>query len=309
MATVEKIENQPVERKANPVKSFLTGGFGGICNVLSGHPLDTIKVRLQTMPRPAPGEQPMYRGTFDCAAKTIKNEGVRGLYKGMSAPLTGVAPIFAMCFAGYALGKRLQQRGEDAKLTYSQIFVAGSFSGLFSTLIMAPGERIKVLLQTQQGQGGQRKYNGMIDCAGKLYKEGGLRSVFKGSCATMLRDLPANGLYFLSYEILTTEYMRRYNRPNVDLLPAILAGGMAGIFYWIGGMPADVLKSRLQSAPEGTYKRGIRSVFVDLMKNEGPLALYKGITPVMLRAFPANAATFFGIELANLFFRIVAPDF
>jgi len=57
-------ENVSTERKANPVKSFLTGGFGGICNVLSGHPLDTIKVRLQTMPRPAPGEQPLYRGTL-----------------------------------------------------------------------------------------------------------------------------------------------------------------------------------------------------------------------------------------------------
>ncbi|XP_030556078.1 congested-like trachea protein isoform X2 [Drosophila novamexicana] len=309
MAVVENVQNTPTERKANPLKSFITGGFGGICNVLSGHPLDTIKVRLQTMPRPAPGEQPLYRGTFDCAAKTIRNEGVRGLYKGMSAPLTGVAPIFAMCFAGYALGKRLQQRGEEAKLTYPQIFVAGSFSGLFSTFIMAPGERIKVLLQTQGiGPGGEKKYNGMIDCAIKLYKEGGLRSVFKGSCATMLRDMPANGLYFLSYEILTDQYKRRYDRPNVDLMPAILAGGLAGIFYWIGGMPADVLKNRLQSAPEGKFN-GIRDVFKDLLKNDGLSALYRGFTPVILRAFPANAATFFGIEIANAFLRQVAPDF
>ncbi|KAH8269877.1 hypothetical protein KR026_001534, partial [Drosophila bipectinata] len=122
-------------------------------------------------------------------------------------------------------------------------------------------------------------------------------------------DLPANGFYFLSYEALTSEYMRRYNRPNVDLFPAILAGGMAGIFYWIGGMPADVLKSRLQSAPEGKFKHGIRSVFSDLIKNDGLFALYRGITPVMLRAFPANAATFFGIELANSFFRYAAPEF
>lgn len=45
MAVAEKLENAPTERKANPIKSFITGGFGGICNVLSGHPLDTIKVR------------------------------------------------------------------------------------------------------------------------------------------------------------------------------------------------------------------------------------------------------------------------
>lgn len=146
------------------------------------------------MPRPAPGQAPLYSGTFDCAAKTIKKEGVRGLYKGMSAPLTGVAPIFALCFAGYAFGKRVQQTGENTKLTYSQIAIAGSFSGLMSTIITAPGERIKCLLQVQQASGGERKYKGMMDTAVQLYKEGGIRSVYKGSCATLLR-----GEYLVNY--------------------------------------------------------------------------------------------------------------
>lgn len=44
------------------------------------------------------------------------------------------------------------------------------------------------------------------------------------------------------------------------------------------------------------------------MKNEGPLALYKGITPVMLRAFPANAACFIGLEVAMKFLNFVAPN-
>lgn len=139
------------------------------------------------MPRTGPGEAPLYKGTFDCAAKTIKNEGFLGLYKGMSAPIVGVAPIFALCFAGYALGKRVQQTEGNTKLNYRQIFVAGSFSGLLSTIITAPGERIKCLLQIQQASGAERKYNGMLDCAGKLYKEGGIRSIYKGSCATLLR--------------------------------------------------------------------------------------------------------------------------
>lgn len=59
----------------------------------------------------------------------------------------------------------------------------------------------------------------------------------------------------MSYEIMTNEYMRRFDRPNVDLFAAIVAGGFAGIFYWIGGMPADVLKSRLQSGKSGKYAK------------------------------------------------------
>lgn len=73
-------------------------------------------------------------------------------------------------------------------------------------------------------------------------------------------------------------------------------------------MPADVLKSRLQTAAPGTYPNGIRDVFRELMRNEGPMALYKGVTPVMLRAFPANAACFIGFEIAMKFLNYAAPN-
>lgn len=62
------------------------------------------------------------------------------------------------------------------------------------------------------------------------------------------------------------------------------------------------------AAPEGTYKNGIRDVFRELMRREGPLALYKGVTPVMLRAFPANAACFIGFEIAMRFLNWAAPN-
>jgi len=50
------------------------------------------------------------------------------------------------------------------------------------------------------------------------------------------------------------------------------------------------------AAPEGMYPRGIRDVFAKLYREEGLKALYAGVTPVMLRAFPANAACFLGVE-------------
>jgi len=91
------------------MKSFVAGGAGGMSAVLSGHPFDTIKVRLQTMPMPKLGERPMYTGMWDCVAKTVKYEGVfKGLYKGMGAPLVGVTPIFALSFFGNDFGKKLQ---------------------------------------------------------------------------------------------------------------------------------------------------------------------------------------------------------
>ncbi|CAH4029909.1 mitochondrial carnitine/acylcarnitine carrier protein [Pieris brassicae] len=297
-----------MSEKSSPIKYFLSGGFGGVCTVLAGHPMDTIKVRLQTMPLPQPGQTALYAGTIDCFQKTVQREGFKGLYKGMSAPLTGVAPIFAISFFGFGLGKKLIKSDEEQILTRTELFAAGAFSGIFTTSIMAPGERIKCLLQIQQGGSGPQKYSGMLDCARQLYAEGGIRSIYKGSVATILRDVPASGMYFMTYEWVKEVLVPEDASAKLKMLATVVAGGCAGIANWLVGMPADVLKSRLQTAPEGTYPNGMRDVFKQLMEKEGPTALYKGVAPVMIRAFPANAACFVGFELAVKFLDWVAPN-
>ncbi|XP_030748616.1 congested-like trachea protein [Sitophilus oryzae] len=290
-----------------PVEYFFCGGFGGICTVLVGHPLDTIKIRLQTMPVPVPGTLPKYTSTLDCFNQTLRNEGFKGFYKGMGAPLVGVAPIFALSFLGYGIGKQIfsPKEGRHSAL---QFFTAGAFSGLSTTLIVAPGERIKCLLQVQEGHRTAKVYDGPADVVKQLYRQGGLTSIYRGIGATLLRDVPACGFYFLTYEVITG-YLTKNGRERISILGTVLAGGTAGIVHWLVGMPPDVLKSRLQTAPDGRYPRGIRDVFKELIKTEGPLALYKGVTPVLLRAFPANAACFLGFELCKNCIRYLHVHF
>uniref|UniRef100_A0A3Q1FBL1 Mitochondrial carnitine/acylcarnitine carrier protein-like n=1 Tax=Acanthochromis polyacanthus TaxID=80966 RepID=A0A3Q1FBL1_9TELE len=101
--------------RVSPLKNFVAGGFGGACLLLAGHPLDTIKVRLQTQPKAA--QYVLYTGTYDCLRKTVSKEGILGLYKGMGAPLAGVAPMMAISFFGFGLGKQLQQTDPGKPLT------------------------------------------------------------------------------------------------------------------------------------------------------------------------------------------------
>lgn len=138
------------------------------------------------MPKPGAGIAPLYRGTWDCLTKTVRHEGFSGLYKGMGAPLAGVSPMFALSFFGYAVGKRIQQKHPNDRLNELQLFWAGAFSGIFTTLIMAPGERIKCLLQVQQA-GNVKIYSGPMDVVQKLYKTGGISSIYRGFMATLLR--------------------------------------------------------------------------------------------------------------------------
>lgn len=290
------------QQRQSEFKNTMSGGFGGICVVLSGQPFDTVKVRLQTQP----AENPIYRGAWDCVKQTVSKEGVTGLYKGMGAPLVGVAPIFALSFMGFGLGKKLQQK-EGETLGVKELALAGALSGFMTTVIMAPGERIKCILQVQQAATGPPKYAGPIDVVKSLYKEGGIKSIFRGSAATCMRDVPASAAYFASYELIQRALAPNGDRSQLSVLNTVMAGGLAGICNWLVAIPPDVLKSRLQAAPEGTYT-GAMDVFRKLMKNEGPRSLYKGAVPVLLRAFPANAFCFLGYEVAMYGLNKVVPD-
>jgi len=272
---------------------FVCGGVGGLYAVLIGHPFDTVKVRLQT-------QGTLYRGMLHCFAKTIRHEGVFGLYKGMTAPMVSIIPIFAVSFWGYKFFKNLFgiKRAEDYRLY--QYFIAGGCSAIATTVVMTPGERVKCLLQIQSNSM-VKMYNGPIDCLRKLYREGGIRNIYRGSGATIAREIPASGGYFTTYEFIKN-YFTNYGAREPNTLEALFAGGMAGVIFWMIALPVDVVKSRYQTAPLGKYTGAIQ-VFFELIRNEGPKALWSGIAPVICRSFPANAAAFLGFEMTSGLFR------
>ncbi|RYP55660.1 hypothetical protein DL769_010086 [Monosporascus sp. CRB-8-3] len=295
------------------IRSFAAGGFGGVCAVVVGHPFDLVKVRMQTAERGA------YSSAVDVVRKSVARDGLRrGLYAGVSAPLVGVTPMFAVSFWGYDLGKQIvtsfSAPSPDGALSIGQITAAGFFSAIPMTAITAPFERVKVILQTQSQRlrpGEKPKYRGGLDVVRQLYRTGGLRSVFRGSAATFARDGPGSAAYFATYE-----YIKRTLTPPPSLDPATgrprqgelsltaitLAGGAAGIAMWIPVFPVDTVKSRLQSA-EGNANVG--AVVRELYARGGLRAFFPGFGPALARAVPANAATFLGVEVAHQFMRNV----
>jgi solute carrier family 25 (mitochondrial carnitine/acylcarnitine transporter), member 20/29 len=205
--------------------------------------------------------------------------------------MLGSAALYAVCFSSFGLGKKLF--GDKSPL---QLFNAGCFSGVFSTVVMTPMELVKVQLQIQKD--GVKKYNGAFDCGKKIYQEMGLKGIYKGTMATLARDVPGSGVYFAAYEIVKRAFIP-VGGTSADLnsFHTLFAGGMAGLTGWIYMLPADTIKSRIQSAEPGQYS-GMMDCVRQLIKNEGYGALYRGIGPVFLRSFPANAACFWGFETA-----------
>jgi len=278
-------------------KSFIAGGFGGVSAVLVGHPFDLTKTRLQTA---APG---VYTGAVDVVRKTLARDGVTGMYRGMVPPLLGVTPIFAMSFWAYDASKKLilavTPDRETGSLSTTELAAAGFLSAVPTTLVTAPVERAKVLLQVQGQGGSSHQYKGVFDVMKHLYREGGIRSIFRGTGATLARDGPGSAAYFAAYEVTKKALTPAgQSSSELNLGAIILAGGTAGVAMWSLAIPPDVLKSRLQSAPTGTYS-GFFDCARKTIAQDGVAALWKGFGPAMARAFPANAATFLGVEASR----------
>ncbi|XP_015749155.1 PREDICTED: mitochondrial carnitine/acylcarnitine carrier protein-like isoform X2 [Acropora digitifera] len=207
------------------------------------------------------------------------------------------------------MGRRLQMADPYGIPTHLQNFNAGMFAGACGAILVVPCDRIKCLLQVQQSLAGEKTFKGPLHCANKLYREGGIRSLYKGTCATLLREVPGMGLYFLSYEwILDKLTLQGQSRENLNPVRVVIAGGTTGMICWFSILPLDVLKSRVQIAPEGTYPKGTRDALRKLVKEERITSLYKGLTPVMIRAFVGNAGLFLGFEVTLMMFNWILPE-
>lgn len=109
------------------------------------------------------------------------------------------------------------------------------------TLSSATVELTQLLLQVA-GQGGSGPhYSGPVDVVRQLYKEGGLKSIFRGTSATLARDGPGSAAYFVAYEVTKKALTPAGSDPkDLNFGAVLLAGGTAGVAMWSIAIPPDV---------------------------------------------------------------------
>ena len=101
---VQGVKKNGVKAEVNPVVRYIgLGTIAGLFAQLATYPLDTMRKRLQV----SLGEEPMYKGSLDCAKKIFAAEGVKGFYAGIVPTLIKVAPAAAVQFAAYDLLKQV----------------------------------------------------------------------------------------------------------------------------------------------------------------------------------------------------------
>lgn len=136
----------------------------------------------------------------------VRNLGILGLYKGASACLLRDVPFSAIYFPTYNHLKRdMFGESPQKKLGVLQLLTAGAIAGMPAAYLTTPCDVIKTRLQVEARKG-EVSYNGLVDCARKIWKDEGFKAFFKGGPARILRSSPQFGFTLAAYEVLSTSF-------------------------------------------------------------------------------------------------------
>lgn len=180
----------------NLVAGSLAGGF--VC--LSTYPLDLIRSKL--MAQETKGE---YKGIVDCGMQSLKEGGVRGMYRGLLVSLAGIMPYAGVNFASYDVFKNAipsTMRDKDGTPFVAAKLACGAAAGTASQTVTFPLDVIRRRLQLQGSHGMPAVYANSFDCAKQIVAKEGARGLFRGCLANVLRAGPNVAVQFAAYDYL-----------------------------------------------------------------------------------------------------------
>jgi solute carrier family 25 folate transporter 32 len=188
---------------------MLSGIEAGSVMVLIFNPLFLIKTRialqdakgLNSVQAQAHSQQ-KYRGIFDAARTIVREEGFRGLYKGL-IPALLLTTHGAVQFSVYEyLKEEARKQFDDGNGSGQAAWLStllGGISKIAATVVTYPYQVVKSRLQ-QRGQLTEYRYSGVIDCIRRTAAEEGMRGFFRGLVPSALRVAPASAVTFVVYE-------------------------------------------------------------------------------------------------------------
>ncbi|KAI5857193.1 mitochondrial carrier protein [Tricharina praecox] len=319
----------------------IAGGTAGFVSGVFTCPLDVVKTKLQaqagwsrTTPRPrgaiGAGEL-KYRGLIGTTKTILREDGLRGMYKGLGPLILGYLPTWTVYFTVYEKGKV-----ELKPYIETESFVqmgAAVLAGASSTLCTNPIWVIKTRLMSQPPAASSTAavrssayfYYNTWDAARKMYRYEGLKSFYSGLSPALL------GLTHVSVQFPVYEFLKKHFTGGIELgkqdadgnsnFSGILAAScLSKICASCATYPHEVLRTRLQrqrilsgiaetagAKREVTFPkyRGIFPTLFTIIREEGGRALYNGMGTNLVRAVPSSAMTILTYEfVAGLLSRL-----
>ncbi|KAK2615007.1 hypothetical protein N8I77_001786 [Diaporthe amygdali] len=257
----------------------LAGAIGGFTSGIVTCPLDVIKTKLQAqgglhLQRGIHVGQPqMYKGLFGTASVIWRDEGLRGMYRGLGPIIMGYLPTWAVWFTVYNKSKTVI--GQYHNNTIVVNFWSSIVAGASSTIVTNPIWVIKTRLMSQSGRNDRARfslfprgantptvrpamhsqfhYYSTLDAAKKMYTTEGLRAFYSGLTPALL-GLTHVAVQFPAYEYLKTRFTGQgmgasssESDPKSHWLGILSASILSKIMASSATYPHEVIRTRLQT--------------------------------------------------------------
>ncbi|XP_030370265.1 mitochondrial folate transporter/carrier [Scaptodrosophila lebanonensis] len=282
---------------------LVAGVSGGVASTLILHPLDLIKIRFAVNDGRT-ATVPQYRGLSGAFATIFRQEGFRGLYKGVTPNVWGSGSSWGLYFMFYNTIKTFIQGGNTTMpLGPTMHMLAAAESGALTLVLTNPIWVVKtrLCLQCDTAGSSSAEYRGMVHALAQIYKEEGMRGLYRGFVPGML-GVSHGAIQFMTYEEMKNAY-NEYRKLPIDTKLAtteyLAFAAISKLIAAAATYPYQVVRARLQDHHH-RYS-GTWDCIKQTWRYEGRIGFYKGLQANLTRVVPACMITFLVYENVSHF--------
>ncbi|GBB84964.1 hypothetical protein RclHR1_11550006 [Rhizophagus clarus] len=304
-----KVNRAKAKETIKALPGFLIGGAAACAAVTFTNPWEVVKTRLQLqgeLARSNSNYVKPYRNIFQAFYIIVKNEGVRGIQKGL-----GPAYAYQLVMNGARLGlydpirNSLEKFFNTSSTSMPISVLSGFLAGAFGAGIGSPLFLVKTRMQsysTFTAIGHQHKYKNSFDALWKISKEEKyFKGLFRGADAAMIRTGVGSCTQLSSYFFIKRSVIHYSGMGDDNILVHVLSSLVSGFCVCIAMNPFDVITTRMynqkvdQSGKGSLYKNTF-DCFVKTLRTEGLYGFYKGFVAHYFRIGPHTILTFVFLE-------------
>ncbi|CAD5234476.1 unnamed protein product [Bursaphelenchus xylophilus] len=184
---------------------------------------------------------------------------------------------------------------------FAKDFTAGGWAAVVAKTIIAPVERVKLILQLQNAQSTievSKRYRGMVDCFVRVPREQGFLSFWRGNWSNILRASSQESLGMAFKEIFKKYLVTKDSDYTKFVAGNFMAGGLSGCATFCFIYPLDFSRTRLaidmgKDASSREFN-GLMDCLMKIGKHDGFFGLYRGFLPSLQYIF-LYRATYYGL--------------
>ncbi|CDW72723.1 adp atp translocase 2 [Stylonychia lemnae] len=285
-------ESTPMRGGKHFFRDFMIGGVSAAVSKTAVAPIERVKLLLQVQDASKHiAQEDKYKGISDCFQRVHREQGFASFWRGNLANVIRYFPTQALNFA--------------FKDTYKKVFcpfnpkvqpfmfflgnmASGGAAGATSLMFVYPLDFARTRLAADVGKGkkgGEREFNGLVDCLQKIYKSDGSKGLYRGFVISVVGIIAYRASYFGMFDTGKVFLFEDIKKANFFAMWAFAQA--VTVSAGIASYPLDTVRRRLmmQSGRTGAdvMYTGTMDCFRKILKNEGGKAFFKGSLSNVIR--------------------------